>query len=110
MIIAIQDPLLQQTLVRGIVEVRGRRRTVVGEMAWDLDHVADVRRDRGPEAALELLGEQGPQPTPAQPDSGRTLTDPTTGTKMHPYSDLQPAGTRSADLSRLGHRSQGSAG
>ncbi|MCL2552289.1 MAG: DNA polymerase III subunit alpha [Actinomycetia bacterium] len=95
-------------LVRGTVEVRGRRRTVVGEMAWDLDAVAGVRRDRGPEAALELLGQDTPQPTPAQPE--RTLTDPTTGARMHPYSDLQPAGTRSADVRRLGHRSPGSAG
>ncbi|MBY8882897.1 DNA polymerase III subunit alpha [Actinacidiphila acidipaludis] len=97
-------------LIRGTVEVRGRRRTVVGEMSWDLDAVAAIRRDRGPEAALELLGKDTPQPTPAQPGEGRTLTDPTTGTKMHPYSDLQPAGTRSADVRRLGHRSQGSAG
>ncbi|SEP04983.1 DNA polymerase III subunit alpha [Actinacidiphila rubida] len=97
-------------LVRGTVEVRGRRRTVVGEMAWDLDQVAAVRRDRGPEAALELLGKDAPQPTPAQPGKDRTLTDPSTGAKMHPYSDLQPAGTRSADVRRLGHRSQGSAG
>ncbi|WTF00401.1 hypothetical protein OHB14_01945 [Streptomyces sp. NBC_01613] len=34
-------------LVRGTVEVRGPRRTVVGEMAWDLDEVAAARRDHG---------------------------------------------------------------
>ncbi|MFJ1790088.1 hypothetical protein ACIOML_38040 [Streptomyces anulatus] len=42
--------------------------------------------------------------------SGRALTDGTAGARLHPYADLQPAGTRSADLRRLGHRSPGSAG
>ncbi|GHB28928.1 DNA-directed DNA polymerase [Streptomyces umbrinus] len=98
-------------LVRGTVEARGPRRTVVGEMAWDLDEVAEARRDHGPQAALDLLGRTAPSPTPAQPDAPqRTLTDGTAGARLHPYADLQPAGTRSADLRRLGHRSQGSAG
>ncbi|MFC8707953.1 hypothetical protein ACFUIV_38040 [Streptomyces anulatus] len=45
------------------------------------------------------------------PTSGsRSLTDGTAGARLHPYADLQPAGTRSADLRRLGHRSPGSAG
>ncbi|MFF1443320.1 DNA polymerase III subunit alpha [Streptomyces sp. NPDC058295] len=98
-------------LVRGTVEARGPRRTVVGEMAWDLDEVAAARRDHGPQAALDLLGQTGPAPTPAQPATPqRTLADGTAGARLHPYADLQPAGTRSADLRRLGHRSQGSAG
>ncbi|WP_026179396.1 DNA polymerase III subunit alpha [Streptomyces hokutonensis] len=98
-------------LVRGTVEARGPRRTVVGEMVWDLDEVAAVRRDHGPQAALDLLGRTTPAPTPAQPAApARTLTDGTAGARLHPYADLQPAGTRSADLRRLGHRSQGSAG
>ena len=98
-------------LVRGTVEARGPRRTVVGEMAWDLDEVAAARRDHGPQAALDLLGRTGPAPTPAQPTTTqRTLADGTAGARLHPYADLQPAGTRSADLRRLGHRSQGSAG
>jgi error-prone DNA polymerase len=54
-------------LVRGTVEARGPRRTVVGEMAWDLDEVAAARRDHGPQAALDLLGRTTPAPTPAQP-------------------------------------------
>ncbi|MFJ4203387.1 DNA polymerase III subunit alpha [Streptomyces sviceus] len=95
-------------LVRGTVQVRGTRRTVVGSMAWDLDEIAAARRDNGPEAALALLGESGPHPTPAQPQ--RTLANGTTGARLHPYADLQPAGTRSADLKRFGHRSPGSAG
>ncbi|MGW7419174.1 DNA polymerase III subunit alpha [Streptomyces sp. NPDC054813] len=95
-------------LVRGTVQVRGTRRTVVGTMAWDLDEIAAARRDNGPEAALALLGAGRPHPTPAQPH--RTLTDGTAGARLHPYADLQPAGTRSADLKKFGHRSPGSAG
>jgi error-prone DNA polymerase len=95
-------------LVRGTVQVRGTRRTVVGTMAWDLDEIAAARRDDGPEAALALLGESRPHPTPAQPH--RTLANGTTGARLHPYADLQPAGTRSADLKKFGHRSPGSAG
>lgn len=95
-------------LVRGTVQVRGTRRTVVGTMAWDLDEIAAARRDDGPEAALALLGAVRPSPTPAQPQ--RTLVNGTTGARLHPYADLQPAGTRSADLKKLGHRSPGSAG
>ena len=98
-------------LVRGTVEARGPRRTVVGQMVWDLDDVAAARRDHGPQAALDLLGHTGPAPTPAQPTMPqRTLADGTAGARLHPYADLKPAGTRSADLRRLGHRSQGSAG
>ncbi|MER6274243.1 DNA polymerase III subunit alpha [Streptomyces sp900105755] len=95
-------------LVRGTVQVRGTRRTVVGTMAWDLDEIAAARRDNGPEAALALLGRSRPNPTPAQPH--RTLANGTTGARLHPYADLQPAGTRSADLKKFGHRSPGSAG
>ncbi|MFG3590612.1 DNA polymerase III subunit alpha [Streptomyces sp. NPDC047990] len=98
-------------LVRGTVEARGPRRTVVGDMAWDLEEVAAARRDHGPQAALNLLGRTNPSPTPAgQAAPQRTLTDGTAGARLHPYADLQPAGTRSADLRRLGHRSPGSAG
>lgn len=101
-------------LVRGIVERRGNRRTVVGQMAWNLDELATARRDLGPESALRLLGRTAPAPTP--PHTGpttkpsRIIEDGTSGAKLHVWSDLQPAGSRSADLSRLGHRSPGSAG
>lgn len=95
-------------LVRGTVQVRGTRRTVVGTMAWDLDEIAAARRDNGPEAALALLGESRPRPTPAQPR--RTLADGTAGARLHPYADLQPAGSRSADLKKFGYTSPGSAG
>ncbi|MFJ2178767.1 DNA polymerase III subunit alpha [Streptomyces sp. NPDC087851] len=95
-------------LVRGTVQVRGTRRTIVGTMAWDLDLIAATRRDHGPEAALALLGADHPHPTPAQPR--RTLADGTTGARLHPYADLRPAGSHPADLRKLGHRSPGSAG
>ncbi|WP_435253608.1 DNA polymerase III subunit alpha, partial [Streptomyces sp. 1222.5] len=95
-------------LVRGTVQVRGTRRTVVGTMAWDLDEIAAARRDDGPEAALALIGSRHPHPTPAQPR--RTLANGTTGARLHPYADLQPAGSRSADLKKFGYTSQGSAG
>ncbi|MDT9695963.1 MULTISPECIES: DNA polymerase III subunit alpha [Streptomyces] len=103
-------------LVRGTVERRGARNTIVGEMAWDLEDVAAARRDHGPQAALEMLGQDAPARTPAQSTeeattpAPRTLTDGTAGSRLHPYADLHPAGTRSADLRRLGHRSPGSAG
>ncbi|WP_308014171.1 DNA polymerase III subunit alpha [Streptantibioticus parmotrematis] len=103
-------------LVRGLVEARGPRRTVVGHTVWDLDAVARVRRDDGPAAALDLLGGTAPAPTPAGAPApsnagrGRTLVDGTAGARLHPWADLQSAGSRAADLRRLGHRSPGSAG
>ncbi|MFE3410933.1 DNA polymerase III subunit alpha [Streptomyces mirabilis] len=99
-------------LVRGTVEARGPRRTVVGEMVWDLETVAAARRDRGPQAALDLLGHDTAAPTPAGPGAPkpRVLEDGTAGATLSAWADLQPAGTRSADLRRLGHRSQGSPG
>ncbi|MGW6202210.1 DNA polymerase III subunit alpha [Streptomyces sp. NPDC055089] len=116
-------------LVRGTIERRGpdrpseghrARRTVVGEMVWDLEEVAATRRDHGVQAAVELIGRTSPAATPphpnkqpsttATPHGGRTLTDGTAGARLSAWSDLQPAGSRSADLRRLGHRSPGSAG
>ena len=121
-------------LVRGTVQARGPRRTVVGTMVWDLDTLATTRRDHGPEAALRLLERStGPrrtdsrpvpphsdarQPTsapvpsesPAPGRPHRTLPDGTAGARLHPWADLQPAGTRSADLTAYGYRSPGSAG
>ncbi|QIB49568.1 DNA polymerase III subunit alpha [Streptomyces aureoverticillatus] len=98
-------------LVRGTVEARGPRRTVVGEMAWDLEAVAATRRDHGPQAALDLLGHSSTAPTPPQPSTpagtaettpGRVLKDGTAGSQLHAWADLQPAGSRAADLRRLG--------
>jgi error-prone DNA polymerase len=96
-------------LVRGTVQARGPRRTVVGTMVWDLDTLATTRRDQGPEAALRLLERAGvPRRTGTRPH--RTLPDGSAGARLHPWADLQPAGTRSADLTAYGYRSPGSAG
>ncbi|MET9607069.1 DNA polymerase III subunit alpha [Streptomyces sp. NPDC006512] len=98
-------------LVRGTVEARGPRRTVVGQMVWDLEELAAARRDHGPEAILTLLGQNDLAPTPAQSSTpARTLANGTTGAKLHPYADLQPAGSRAADLKSLGYTSPGSPG
>ncbi|MFJ6698277.1 DNA polymerase III subunit alpha [Streptomyces sp. NPDC091272] len=148
-------------LVRGQVQVRGPRRSVVGTMVWDLDTLAAARRDHGPQAVLHLLGRHDTSPTPPHPNHPadaphqnattpdpnatfhpheatashpgqgpasypdqapdgsrpapaarphRTLADGTAGARLHPWADLQPAGTRSADLTTYGHRSPGSAG
>ncbi|MFD7555800.1 DNA polymerase III subunit alpha [Streptomyces sp. NPDC059835] len=97
-------------LVRGVVEARGPRRTVVGQMAWDLEQLAAARRDHGPEAVLDILGHTRAAPTPAQPLHERTLPNGASGARLHPYADLQPAGTRSADLTALGYTSPGSPG
>ncbi|WP_439681444.1 hypothetical protein [Embleya sp. MST-111070] len=59
------------------------------------------------QAGWDLLGAPAPHPTPAQP---RRVLVHGTGARRHPYADLQPPGRRSADLSRYGHRSRGSAG
>ncbi|MFE4258195.1 DNA polymerase III subunit alpha [Streptomyces sp. NPDC056883] len=96
-------------LVRGTVEARGPRRTVVGQAVWNLDELAAARRDHGPEAVLALLGRSEPARTPAQAPS-RTLPNGLSGARLHPYADLQPAGTRAADLKALGYTSPGSAG
>ncbi|MFF4429774.1 DNA polymerase III subunit alpha [Streptomyces sp. NPDC001513] len=75
-------------LVRGTVEARGPRRTVVGQMVWDLEELAAARRDHGPEAVLSLLGQSEAAPTPAQhPAPERTITVGTAGSRMHPYAD-----------------------
>ncbi|GAA3085283.1 hypothetical protein GCM10010449_06290 [Streptomyces rectiviolaceus] len=101
-------------LVRGTVEARGPRRTMVGEMVWDLEAVAATRRDHGPQAALDLIGHTTTAPTTpvaaGEGASGRALQDGTAGSQLHAWADLQPTGSRAADLRRLGHRSSGSAG
>lgn len=99
-------------LVRGTVEARGPRRTVVGHMVWDLEELAAARRDHGPEAVLDILGRREPAPLPHSKPThrpGRSRTGlPGPSSTRTPTSS--PCGTRSADLTRLGHTSPGSAG
>ncbi|MER6443390.1 hypothetical protein ABT275_45055 [Streptomyces sp. NPDC001185] len=93
-------------LMRGTLEARGPRRTVVGEMAWNLEEVAAARRDHGPQAALDLLGRTAPCPPAGQAAPQHTLPR-----RRHCGSPPAPVcETRAADLRRLGHRSPGSAG
>ncbi|MGW0828336.1 DNA polymerase III subunit alpha [Streptomyces sp. NPDC002845] len=98
-------------LVRGQVQRRGRRNTLTGSMCWNLDELAAARRDHGPEAVTRLLGDTQlpPADEPSRTRPQRTLPIET-GAALHPWTDLQPAGTRSADLTKLGHTSPGSAG
>ncbi|MFE2310334.1 DNA polymerase III subunit alpha, partial [Streptomyces sp. NPDC059411] len=83
-----------------------------GRVVWaPWGGAAPPPRPLGPEAALALLGRAGPAPTPAQGAApARTLANGTSGARLHPYADLQPAGTRSADLRSLGYTSPGSPG
>ncbi|MFE3016723.1 DNA polymerase III subunit alpha [Streptomyces sp. NPDC059256] len=104
-------------LVRGTVQRRGGRSTVVGTMAWDLEALAVARRDQGPEAVYRLLG---PAVAPVAGTSGardsrgrrpRRTIEQETGASLHPWADLQPAGDlKTPDLSSLGYTSPGSAG
>jgi error-prone DNA polymerase len=98
-------------LVRGQIQRRGRRNTLTGQRVWDLDELAAARRDHGPEAVTRLLGNGLPPAAErvAPPRPQRTLPVET-GAELHPWADLRPAGTRSADLTKLGHTSPGSAG
>jgi error-prone DNA polymerase len=103
-------------LVRGTVQRRGPRNTLVGTMAWDLEALAAARRDHGPEAVARLLGnthlptEPQPQPQPQpEPERERTISMGT-GAQLHLWADLQPAGERAANLRALGYTSPGSAG
>ena len=54
----------------GTIQVRGGRPAIVGQVAWDLDEVAEVRRSRGPQAALALLNASG------SPAAGRRSVHP----------------------------------
>ncbi|MFD7620201.1 DNA polymerase III subunit alpha [Streptomyces sp. NPDC059802] len=92
-------------LVRGKVQRRGTRATVVGERAWDLEALAAARRDHGPDAVHQLLG------APAAPAAGsppaRVLHLPN-GAQLQAWADLVPAGERTANLKA--YASPGSAG
>ncbi|MER7666809.1 hypothetical protein [Streptomyces sp. NPDC096193] len=50
------------------------------------------------------------QPTPAQPAGPQRTIRHETGAELHPWADLQPAGDRAADVSKLGYTSPGSPG
>ncbi|MFI6528167.1 DNA polymerase III subunit alpha [Streptomyces uncialis] len=92
-------------LVRGKVQRRGTRATVVGERAWDLEALGAARRDHGPDAVHQLLGAPA-APVAASPPA-RVLHLPN-GAQLQAWADLVPAGERTANLKA--YASPGSAG
>ncbi|MDJ0385393.1 DNA polymerase III subunit alpha [Streptomyces sp. G-G2] len=111
-------------LVRGVVQRRGPQSlSVVGEAAWNLAQLAELRSAGGLEAVAAALAVpapatpsasgQAPAEAPAEasaaPAPGRRITLPN-GYEMHPWADLQPPGTGPATGRKLWHSSPGSAG
>ncbi|MFB6807562.1 DNA polymerase III subunit alpha [Streptomyces sp. NPDC056387] len=99
-------------LVRGVVQRRGPQSlSVVGEAAWDLAELVELRAAGGLDAVAARLAE--PLPGAGEPSettgSGRRIHLPT-GYEMNPWADLQPAGDRAATGRKLWHSSPGSAG
>lgn len=99
-------------LVRGVVQRRGELSlSVVGNAAWSLTELADLRRDGGLEAVATRLAEQAASlDAGAGPQSDGRSISMSTGYQLHPWADLQPPGRRAADSRRLWHSSPGSAG
>ncbi|WP_416966937.1 OB-fold nucleic acid binding domain-containing protein, partial [Streptomyces sp. 4F14] len=95
-------------LVRGVVQRRstggGTAVSVTGSAAWDLTHLAELRRTSGLNAVADHLA--APAPHSAVP--ARTLTTGT-GFALHPWADLQPPG-EAVKQRKLWHQSPGSAG
>ncbi|MEU6121699.1 DNA polymerase III subunit alpha [Streptomyces sp. NPDC047123] len=105
-------------LVRGVVQRRGPRSlSVVGEAAWNLADLVEVREEGGLDAVARRLAEPGPGPAaegaeaPRDPAGGRRIRM-ATGYEMHPWADLRPAGEGPAGAGgrKLWHQSRGSAG
>ncbi|MCX4232555.1 DNA polymerase III subunit alpha [Streptomyces ortus] len=119
-------------LVRGVVQRRGPRSlSVVGEAAWNLADLAELRHEEGLDGVATRLAEPprpqgGPEGGPGaeagagpgveagsrgsgDPAVGRRIQLPT-GFEMHPWADLRPAGEGSASGKKLWHQSPGSAG
>lgn len=94
-------------LVRGTVQRRAPNAlSVVCQAAWNLAELIELRRGGGLDAVAARLAAT---PADAPETAGRAIELPT-GARMHPWSDLQPAGERSAPARRLWHASPGSAG
>ncbi|MDT0345503.1 DNA polymerase III subunit alpha [Streptomyces litchfieldiae] len=107
-------------LVRGTVQRRGPRTlSVVGEAAWDLAELAELRRTGGLDAVAERLAGGGDDDGDAEngadgDESGDGTTDRrielSTGYSLHPWADLRPAGDSAKSPRKLWHASPGSAG
>ncbi|WP_327366510.1 DNA polymerase III subunit alpha [Streptomyces sp. NBC_01217] len=97
-------------LVRGVVQRRGPRSlSVVGEAAWNLAELAELRRTGGLDAVAARLAQAPAEEAPGGGDGGRRIQMPT-GYEMNPWSDLQPPGEGVATGRKLWHQSPGSAG
>ncbi|MFE4650582.1 DNA polymerase III subunit alpha [Streptomyces sp. NPDC056707] len=101
-------------LVRGVVQRRGPQSlSVVGEAAWNLAELAELRRTGGLDAVAARLAEdpaaEEEPPGDRVADNGRRIHLPT-GYEMNPWSDLQPPGEGVATGRKLWHQSPGSAG
>lgn len=99
-------------LVRGVVQRRGARSlSVVGQAAWNLAELAELRRTGGLDAVAARLAEEEPGEGAEGRESGpgrRIRME--TGYEMNPWADLQPPGEGAPTGRKLWHRSQGSAG
>ncbi|MFD7841009.1 DNA polymerase III subunit alpha [Streptomyces sp. NPDC059761] len=105
-------------LVRGVVQRRGPQSlSVVGEAAWDLAELVELRAAGGLDAVAARLaeplpgdgGDGGDGHAAGTADSGRRI-HLSTGYEMNPWADLQPPGDRAATGRKLWHSSPGSAG
>ncbi|WP_405509804.1 DNA polymerase III subunit alpha [Streptomyces cyaneofuscatus] len=99
-------------LVRGVVQRRGARSlSVVGQAAWNLAELAELRRTGGLDAVAARLAEETPEEGDEKeaPGPGRRIRMET-GYEMNPWADLQPPGEGPPTGRKLWHRSQGSAG
>ncbi|WP_326600768.1 DNA polymerase III subunit alpha [Streptomyces sp. NBC_01803] len=124
-------------LVRGTVQRRGPRTlSVVGQVAWDLAELAELRRTGGLDAVAERLAgteeggdgaggaeeeEEGGDESTGRPDGEgdeggegeeevNRRIELSTGYTLHPWADLRPAGDSAKAPRKLWHASPGSAG
>ncbi|MBZ3916778.1 DNA polymerase III subunit alpha [Streptomyces acidiscabies] len=98
-------------LVRGVVQRRttqgGTAVSVTGHAAWDLTHLADLRRTHGLNAVADHLST--PTISAAPPPGAERVLTTQTGFALHPWADLQPPGDPVKQRG-LWHRGPGSAG
>ncbi|WP_059008674.1 DNA polymerase III subunit alpha [Streptomyces specialis] len=110
-------------LVRGTVQRRGPRTlSVVGQAAWDLAELAELRRTGGLDAVAERLagGDGGPaggsgggndgEEKREEPGPVDRRIEMSTGYTLHPWADLKPPGDPAKAPRKLWHSSPGSAG
>ncbi|MFF2653465.1 DNA polymerase III subunit alpha [Streptomyces sp. NPDC058045] len=99
-------------LVRGTVQRRGPRSlSVVGEAAWNLADLIELREAGGVAAVnRRLSAPSSDQGTPAEEQRADRSIRLDTGYELHPWADLRPAGEGTTPPRKLWHQSPGSAG